>query len=408
MKRRTFLQTASLVGGGILVPVGFNSWAARGMTQTGNRKRTIVIFLRGAIDGLSVVVPHQESIYYEARPNIAVAYPNEKGGAIDLDGYFGLHPDLADLMPLWKNKTLAFIHACGSPDETRSHFDAQDYMETGTPGLKNTPDGWMNRLLAVLSQGQPQPTQALNIGVRTPRILEGKMSVASLPPGKAASNRLPVDNPEVNTAFDRLYEGSDNLSKAYQEGRKAREIIMSQLNAEMKTSAKGAPATDTFVRDAAEVAKLMLGESRTQIAFMDFGGWDSHINQKELLQRYLKPLGRGLATLVKELKPIYKDTTIIVMSEFGRTVKENGNRGTDHGHGNAMWVLGGSVRGGQIYGKWPTLEESQLFEARDLAVTTDFRDAIASVLEQHLSVPKPLISRIFPNYQLASQLQLIG
>jgi uncharacterized protein (DUF1501 family) len=234
------------------------------------------------------------------------------------------------------------------------------------------------------------------------------MSIASLPPGKAASNRLPVDNPEVNTAFDRLYDGSDNLSKAYKEGRKAREIIMSQLSAEMKSSAKGAPATDNFARDAAEVAKLMLGESRTQIAFMDFGGWDSHINQKELLQRYLKPLGRGLATLVKELKPIYKDTAIVVMSEFGRTVKENGNRGTDHGHGNAMWVLGGSIKGGKIYGNWPTLAETELFEGRDLAVTTDFRDAIATLLEQHLQVPNPLVPRIFPNYKPVNRLPLIG
>jgi uncharacterized protein (DUF1501 family) len=408
MKRRNFLQTASLLTGGILVPVGLNSWAAKGVAETSDRKRLIVIFLRGAIDGLNVVVPHQDSNYYDARPTIAVSYPKEERGAIDLDGYFGLHPDLADLLPLWKNKTLAFIHACGSLDSTRSHFDAQDYMESGTPGIKNTPDGWMNRLLAALSQQKPEPTQALNIGVTIPRILEGKMTVANLSPAKNTTKLQPVDRPEVYTAFDRLYDDNDPLSQAYQEGRKARKILMSQLDREMVSASKNAPATDNFINDAKKIAKLMIGDANTQIAFMDFGGWDSHINQKELLNKYLKPLGTGLATLVRDLQPIYRDTTIVVMSEFGRTIQENGNHGTDHGHGNVMWMLGGNVKGGKVYGKWPTLAESELFEGRDLAVTTDFRDPIASILEQHMHVPRPLIARIFPNYQPLTKLQLIG
>jgi uncharacterized protein (DUF1501 family) len=407
MKRRNFLQTASLIAGGLLVPVGVNSWVLKSLAGESNRQKLIVIFLRGAIDGLSLVVPHQETKYYEARPTIAVPYPQEEEGAIDLDGYFGLHPDLADLLPYWKNKTLAFIHACGLNLDTRSHFDAQDYCESGTPGVKNTNDGWMNRLLATLPQQQPKPTQALNIGVRIPRILEGKMPVANLPQGKNSTKPIPLDNPEIYTAFDSLYSNSDPLALAYQEGRQAREIIMSQFSSEMESASRGAPASDNFSNDARDIAKLMQGDAQTQLAFMDFGGCDSHVNQKELLNRYLKPLGRGLATLVQELQPIYRNTAIVVMSEFGRTVKENGNRGTDHGHANVMWVLGGGIKGGKVYGNWPTLEESKLFEGRDLAVTTDFREPIASILIQHMHIEPPLISRIFPGYQPKNSIQLV-
>ena len=406
MKRRKLLQTAGLATAGMLMPIGWNSWVAKGIAKSKNPQRLVVIFLRGAVDGLNVVVPHQEDDYYAARPTIAVPYPGEKDGVIDLDGFFGLHPALADIVPLWKRNSLAFIHACGSPDETRSHFDAQDYMETGTPGVKTTNDGWMNRLLATLPKDRP--TQALNVGNTTPRILKGKMPIASISPGKNSARALPVDRPNISKAFDLLYSQDDVLSKVYQEGREAREEILAELNAEMMSSSRGAPPANLFVDDAIEVARLMVGNTRTQLAFMEIGNWDTHINEKASLNKSLQSLGKGLATLVRELKPIYSDTVIVVMSEFGRTVKENGNRGTDHGHGNVLWLLGGGIRGGKVYGEWQGLSESILYQKRDLPVTTDFREAIATILTQHMQISNSNLVKIFPGYQLAGNLNLLG
>ncbi len=405
MKRRKFFKVASLLTGGMLIPVGLNSWVAQSQARSQSHKRLVVVFLRGGIDGLNVVVPHQETNYYQARPSIAVSYPQEPGGALDLDGFFGLHPKLKDLMPFWKQKNLAFIHACGSPNETRSHFDAQDYMETGTPGIKTTEDGWMNRLLATLTQDRP--TQALNVGNTTPRILKGSMAIASISPGKDSARILPVDRPNVSRVFDLLYNQDDILSKAYQQGRRAREIVLAELNAEMISSSRGAPPADLFVDDAIEVAKLMVGNARTQLAFMEVGGWDTHINQNDSLNKSLKSLGKGLATLVEKLKPIYSNTAIMVISEFGRTVKENGNGGTDHGHGNVFWLLGGGVRGGKIHGNWLGLNEFDLYQKRDLPVTTDFREAIATILTQHMQVTDSNLGKIFPDYQLAANLNLL-
>ena len=395
MNRRNFLQQISLFTAASLLPVGVNSWVAKGVAQT-NNKRLIVVFLRGAVDGLNVVVPYQETAYYEARPTIALPSPEKEKGVIDLDGYFGLHPALAPLIPFWKEGNLAFVHASGSPDPTRSHFDAQDYMETGTPGIKSTANGWLNRLLGVIPRGTP--VQGLNLGNTTPRILEGSRPVANLPRGRNATRPLPIERPVINAAFDRLYSGSDALSLAYQEGEVARQILLAELQEEMMKSNRGAPPPADFASDARKVAKLMVGDSKTQIAFMALGGWDTHINQNPQLNRHLKSLSKGLATLVKELGTVFQDTAIVVMSEFGRTVNENGNLGTDHGHGNAIWLLGGGIRGREIHGKWPGLEPSELFEERDLAITTDFREVISALLVQHLQIVTTDLKQVFPGY----------
>ncbi|MBR8826309.1 MAG: DUF1501 domain-containing protein [Gomphosphaeria aponina SAG 52.96 = DSM 107014] len=406
MKRRKLLQYAGLLTAASLIPIGMNGWAFRSVAQTNNPKRLIVIFLRGGVDGLNVVVPHQEADYYEARPSIALPKPGEKDGVLDLDGQFGLNPALKDIMPLWKQGSLAFVHACGSPDFTRSHFDAQDYMETGTPGVKKTQDGWMNRLLAVLPQGEI--TQAINLGDTPPRILMGKMPVTQLATGKKGTVPLPLDQPQINEAFDRLYSGNDPVSLAYQEGDQARQILLADLTSEMKEANKGDPLPDNFASDARRLAKLMVGDARTQLGFIGLGGWDSHVNENALLTRLLLPLGEGLAALAQELGPLYSDTVIMVISEFGRTVGENGNNGTDHGHGNVMWVLGGGIRGTQVYGAWPGLAESQLYESRDLAITTDFRDAIAPVLTQHLQISPAQLSQVFPGYTFQTSPNFLG
>ena len=406
MKRRNFLSTLGYATTGMLIPVGLNSCVAQTDAQTGKSQRLVVIFLRGAIDGLNVVVPHQEANYYESRPTVAVPYPQEKNGVLDLDGFFGLHPKLEDIMPLWEQKSLAFIHASGSNVKERSHFQAQDYIENGTPGIKSTKDGWMNRLLAELPQ--EQLTQALNVGVTTPYILKGKMQIANLRPGRNSTAKISTDTAVINQAFSNLYDGTDSLSKAYQDGTEARKIVLAELNQEMKSASKEAKNVNVFVDDAAEVARLMVGNTRTQLAFMDVGGWDTHINQNVIHNNLLPNLGKGLATLVKGLEPIYSDTTIVVMSEFGRTVKENGNRGTDHGHGNVMWLLGGKVRGGKVYGEWNGLEQSALHENRDLPVTTDFRQPISTILQQRLGISDSSLNSIFPDYKSTNTIDFLA
>ena len=407
MKRRQFIQQAGIFSASSLITVGTNALVSKSIAANPNSKRLIVIFLRGAVDGLSVVVPYTENAYYQARKRIAIPQPDKPGGVLDLDGKFGLHPSLAALMPLWKQKSLAFVHACGSPESTRSHFDAQEYMETGTPGIKNTKDGWMNRLLAKMTQ-ENNPIQAVNVGSNIPRILSGKMAIATIPAGLRVAKRLPIDNPQLTRAFDKLYSGDDALSKTYRDARQSREVLM-ESDVEMQMANNGAPLPKGFSRDAQRLARLMVRDSRIELAFLALGGWDTHINQgntKGQLSQRLQRLGDGLATLQKELGEVYKNTNIIVLSEFGRTVKENGNGGTDHGHGNVMWLLGGNIHGGQIYGEFPGLSSNQLYQGRDLAITTDFRDVIATVLQSHMNLDKAKISQIFPNHNLAINEQL--
>jgi uncharacterized protein (DUF1501 family) len=408
MRRRKFLTAAGLASAGMLLPVGCSSWIAQSADtkNTKNSKRLVVVFLRGAVDGLNIVVPHQSEEYYQARPTIAIADPGTKNGAIDLDGFFGLHPKLDDLIPLWKQQNLAFIQSSGSPIVERSHFQAQDYIENGTPGNVKTLDGWMNRLLAQLPQ--EQPTQALNVALTTPYILKGKMAIANLKPGKNSTAPIATDRIPVSQAFNSLYDGTDELSKAFQAGTKARKIVLDNLSQEMKTASRGAANVNAFVDDAAEVARLMVSNARTQLAFMQIGGWDTHINQNSVLDRLLPSLGLGLATLAKGLEPIFSDTVIVVISEFGRTVKENGTKGTDHGYGNAMWLLGGAVRGGKIYGDWSGLEESALDENRDLPVTTDYRSVFSTILQDHLSVPRDRLEQVFPGYKSSNPIDFLA
>jgi uncharacterized protein (DUF1501 family) len=400
MNRRQFLIQSSLFSTSSLISIGAHGWAAPSFAAIDpNPQRLIVVFLRGAIDGLSVVVPYREPTYYTDRPTIAIPQPGQPNGALDLDGKFGLHPALAPLLPLWQQKSLAFVHACGSRDETRSHFDAQDYLESGTPGVKSTKDGWMNRLLSVMSD--KNPIQAVSVGATTPRILLGKRAVANLASGRNAGSRQQIDKPQVASAFDRLYGNNDALSKTYREARVARTELLKDLEAEMKIANNGAILPNGFPDDAQRLARLMARDPRIQVSFLAVGGWDTHINQgaaQGQLARNLEQLGKGLVALQTGLGAAYQNTSIVVMSEFGRTVKENGNGGTDHGHGNVMWLLGGGIRGGTVYGKWTGLEPAQRHQERDLAVTTDFRDVLGTVLTRKLSVDASNLQQIFPKY----------
>jgi len=403
MQRRSFLHSLAL-GASVMIPVGRSAWAAS--TDTPTQKKLIVIMLRGAVDGLNVVAPVGDENYLRLRPTIGLALPGMDGGALDLDGYFGLHPALAPLQPLWAEKKLAFIHASGSPDSTRSHFDAQDYMESATPGRKSTPDGWLNRLVAGLP-GAPSPSRALSIGPVMPRILSGPTAAMNLPNGAGATKANVLDRKNVGDAFDQLYAGHERFGRAYQDGKTAHQEVMAAAAAasaaaaqEMNAADRGAPLPNGFPDDAARLATLMRNDPKIQVAFVDLGGWDTHAaqgNAKGQLANRLQPLGQGLAVLARRLGPLFDDTTIVVMSEFGRTARENGNGGTDHGHGNVMWVLGGAVNGGQVYGDWQGVGQAALNEGRDLPVTTDFRTVLAQVAERHMGMTDRQLVKVFPN-----------
>ena len=416
MDRRQFLKYLASMFVISLWPLGLTGWAGgldsdilSSQPQL-KRKKLIVLFQRGAVDGLSVVVPYGDGHYYDARPSIAIPSSGQSNGVLDLNGYFGLHPALASVLPLWQNKTLGFVHACGSPDPTRSHFDAQNFMECGTPGNPSTPDGWMNRLLSVLP-GAHAPTQAVSLGPVLPRIFQGRMNVSNIALGKNADHPMPIDRPMVESAFDELYKGNDPLSQAYLQGQLARKQLMSDLQQHMEMASQGAPSPTGFTDSAGRLAQLINEDANIQLVFLDLGGWDTHVNQgasKGQLANHLGGLGDGLAALVKGLGASYNDTMILVMSEFGRTIHENGDGGTDHGHGNAMWVMGGAVKGGVIQGQWPGLDTEALYEERDLAVTTDFRSVIGAVLQQHMRLNNEQLSVVFPTIpQAQSSLNII-
>ncbi|MEL6854276.1 MAG: DUF1501 domain-containing protein [Cyanobacteria bacterium J06607_13] len=405
MKRRHLLKFAAAG----LTAVGTHGWAWRKPAYAvgGNDSRLVVVFLRGAADGLNIVVPYQEADYYAARPTIAIAKPGESDGALDLDGQFGLHPALEDLMPAWQAGQLAFVHASGSSVLSRSHFQAQDYMESGTPGTKeNSTDGWLNRLMTFLPAGTP--TRAVNIGTTLPLIFTGSESVANLAVGRAGSRPMPIDRPQLQTAFDQLYANDPRLAQVYSEGRAARDVLLGDLEQEEMEASRGAQRPDRFETSARYLARLMNGDAATQVAFMEIGAWDTHVGQKGRLTRNLRGLGAGLAALADGLGPVFDKTTIVVLSEFGRTVAENGNGGTDHGYGNAMWLLGGGVRGGQVYGEWPGLSAAAQHESRDLDITTDFRDVLISLMMDQFDLDSEAIAQIFPGYEQQRSLQLLA
>jgi uncharacterized protein (DUF1501 family) len=399
LSRRVFLKNGAFA----FVSLGFApSFMARtAVAASGRTKQLIAIFQRGAVDGLSVVVPHGDEAYYAARPTIAIAKPGAAEGALAFDGHFGLHPALAALMPLWQDKQLAFVHAAGSPDPTRSHFDAQLFIENGTPGTHGTPDGWMNRLLAAMPGLSRDPTDAVAVGPTLPQILKGRMPVANLPLGPAAATPLAIDKPEIASAFDRLYAGKDAIGQVYRQGRKARAELIAGLPAPPDPADGGAPGPNGFPAVAARLAGLMAHNRKIRLALVSLGGWDTHVRQGnhagQLAER-LRPLGDGLAAFAKTLGRDWQDTAVVVLSEFGRTVRENGDGGTDHGHGNVIWALGGAVQGGRVYGEWPGLGSDALYEGRDLAVTTDFRAVLAPVVARHLRLPDRALATVFPGF----------
>ncbi|MBL8276798.1 MAG: DUF1501 domain-containing protein [Pelomonas sp.] len=395
MLRRQLLHFGAFTLGGL--PVSLVK--AQGAAQ----KKLVVVMLRGAVDGLSVVAPYGEREYAASRPQIALAPPGADDGLLKLDSLFGLHPALAPLKRHWDGGQLAFVHASGSPDPTRSHFDAQDYFESGTPGRKSTPDGWMNRLLAALP-GEPAPTRAISQGSTPPRIFAGTASVASLGLGPNALQRRAIDDPRMQAGLARLYAGDAQLSSTLRDttegrGEMARSMAAAEPRSMDPSADGGAPSARSFAADARRLGQLIRKDPHTQLAFTAVGGWDTHVNQgaaRGQLASRLTSLGQGLDALSQGLGDTLKDTVIVVASEFGRTLRQNGNGGTDHGRGNVIWLLGGPVAGGQVLGEWPGLDSSALADGRDLAVRTDFRQVLAPLLQRHLGLSETALATVFP------------
>jgi uncharacterized protein (DUF1501 family) len=367
--------------------------------QRSDHPTLVCLFQRGAVDGLNMIVPHGDGLYYRERPRIAVPAKD----VVDLNGYFGLHPSLAALKPLWDNKSLAAVHAIGSPDSTRSHFDAQDYMESGTPGVKATADGWLNRYCQHDREHQNTPFRAVAFGPQLPRVLAGSAPSLAIDDLQAFGLRAPQEavRDRLTRAFEALYEGSATglLASSSQEGFEAMQMLK-QVNPGQYQPANGADyPRGRLGRSLLQIAQLIKAKLGVQIAFADVSGWDTHVNQgasEGQLAARLKELGDGLAAFARDLGEQMRDVVVLTMSEFGRTIRENGNSGTDHGHATAMLVLGGTVNGGQVLGKWPGLDPDKRFEGRDVAVTTDFRDLFGEILARHLGAGD--LAPVFPGY----------
>jgi uncharacterized protein (DUF1501 family) len=396
ISRRIFLKN----GGLALVSLGFApAFLARTVAASDARRRVLItIFQRGAVDGLNMIVPFGERAYYDARPTLAIARPGSSAdGAVDLDGFFGLHPRLAPLEPLFRARQLAIVHACGSPDATRSHFDAQDYMETATPGVKSTQDGWLNRYLHAREHQAATPFRAVALCPQLPRALQG--SEPALAIGQIA--QFGIRGELSPSSFESEYAAAaDTVLRSTGRDAFAAVRMLKVANPAQYTPANGAEyPRSAFGQALRQIAQLVKADVGLEIAFAESGNWDHHVNEGAAvgqLATRLDDLARGIAALVRDLGDRMADVVVLTMSEFGRAVTENGNRGTDHGHGNAMMILGGPVRGGKVYGRWPGLAREQRFEGRDLSVTTDFRAVFSEVVREHLGLDSS--AAIFPGF----------
>jgi uncharacterized protein (DUF1501 family) len=368
LTRRLFLQNSTL------------ALLASGVASRKNGV-LVTIFQRGAADGLNIVIPFAEKRYYALRPSLAIPQPE----VLDLNGFFGLHPSLAPLLELYKSGHLAMVHAAGSPDPTRSHFDAQDFMESGTPGRKSTRDGWLNRALPATP---PTPLRAVSLGPLLPRTLRGPQPAVAIDD----LQNFRVRDQRATAAFQSAYSQDPLLRSPARDTFDAVRLLES-----LPANTPPTPyPRSRFGRNLEQLARLIKSDVGVQAAFTDVGGWDHHVNEAPQLNALLRDFAQALHAFWRDLGERMDDVVVVTMSEFGRTAAENGNRGTDHGHAGVMFVYGGAVRGGKIYGEWPGLEPEQLYERRDLALTTDFRDVLGELVARHLGNSQ--LDAVFPGY----------
>lgn len=423
ISRRLFLKNGAIalasVGIGPLFGPTFLRSTAFGQTTAQRRKKVLIcIFQRGAADGLNIVVPHGDANLYSHRPGLAIARPSSSDAqaCIDLDGFFGLHPALAPFVPIFKAGHLAAIQACGSPDATRSHFDAQDFMEAGTPGDKRYADGWMSRAVlacpedrAKIQQAATSPFRAVAMGCDNglPRSLQGDVGALAIP--DLASFGIGLKNLKGRAAVTSGQAGVvDGFESIYDDavgdvlhgtGKESFEAIaaLKKINPGSYVPENGAVYPGgRFSQSMKQIAQLVKADVGVEVAFAEMGGWDTHTQQAGRLNQQLREFGGGIAALYRDLGDKMSDVVILTMSEFGRTVRPNGTNGTDHGHATCFFAIGGDVNGGKILGQWPGLAPEQLYENRDLALTTDFRAVFGEVAVKHLGAHG--LEKIFPGY----------
>jgi len=419
LTRRVFLRDSAIVMAGMGVAPGWLARAAAAGTK--KRKTLVAIFMRGAADGLNIVVPFGDKRYRELRPTLAIAPPAAQtnanvntvlpngavavvngvnGGAIDLDGTFALNGAMQPLQSLWDKKQLAIVVATGSPDSSRSHFDAQDSMECGTPG-KTTGDGWLNRALPAAGD-EASSMRAIALGNQVPHCLRGSNEVIAV----GNLQQFNIGDQSAAAIMQSMYATTPDasLGRTGKDAFEAMKVIRS-IQDTPQTAPVIAPGTGVpliaqageFGRNLQQLARLLKAEAGVEVVFADIVGWDHHGNENQQLPNLLRQLSAGIAAFCQEMGDRMEDIVLVTMSEFGRTVEENGNGGTDHGHGSFMMVIGGPVHGGKVYGKWPGLEKDQLFEGRDLAVTTDYREVLSELVRGHLGQQN--LNAVFPGFQ---------
>jgi uncharacterized protein (DUF1501 family) len=395
LPRRRFLAGA----GALALAAGLPSAV---LANAPTDKRFVLIILRGAMDGLNAVPPYGDRDYAALRGDIAIAKPGETDGAIDLNGFFGLHPALADIAPWYKEGALLPVQAVASPYRDRSHFDGQDMLENGTLSPRNTESGWLNRTLTAMGAGDDRRI-GLAVGQTIPLVLRGPTQVASWAPTK-----MPEADASFLSLVQTVYQGDKRLSAALADGIRATNAADQMLGTdkgEMQAAGNANPsgpnnpqryAGQKMLADAA--GKMLADPNGPRIAVFDAQGWDTHAGQKGRLAGALGGLSASLVALRQALGPAWKDTVVLMATEFGRTAHANGTGGTDHGTGTAALLAGGGVAGGKVIGTWPGLAEGKLYQGRDLMPTTDLRAVIKTVLREHLRVPQDrLEAAVFPN-----------
>jgi uncharacterized protein (DUF1501 family) len=399
ISRRFFIKSTGVALASFAATPAFLVRAASAQGDK-SRKQPIVIaiFQRGAADGISMVVPHGDPHYGAVRPQIGIQSP------INLDGFFGLHPSLDALKPIYEQGHLAIVHAVGSPNNTRSHFDAQDFMESGAPGNKSIGDGWLNRYLQAKPDRSATPFRAVAFSPNMPRTLMGAASAVAMTRINDFGLRGGPRSDTIEGAFEAMY-GYDNTGKETFEA----VSMLKKANPQQYTPENGATySASPFGQTLLQIAQLVKADIGLQVAFADIGGWDTHANQgneRGQLSNRFREFGDGLAALYRDLGDRMENIVVITMTEFGRAVRQNGSGGTDHGHASALFAFGGPVKGGKVYGRWPGLAPDQLYEGRDLALTTDFRDVFSEILKKHLRTPD--VSGVFPSYTPTNTLGLL-
>src|ERR1041384_7077676 len=355
----------------------------------------IAIFQRGAMDGISAVIPFGDKNYCSVRPNIAI--PEPKTGNADV----ALHPQLAPFKAIYDEGHLAVVHAVGSPDNTRSHFDAQDYMESATPGNKGTGDGWLNRYMQARKDPKASPFRAVSFTANLPRTLLGPAPAIAMTNINDFGVRAGQGNGQVAKGFEELY--SQSMGDAlHGTGKEAFEAVrmLKKANPQQYQASNGANyPRSPFGNSLLQIAQLIKADVGIEVAFTDVGGWDTHANQgssRGQLANRLQDLSQAIGALYRDLGDRMRNIVILTMTEFGRTIRQNGSGGTDHGHASCLFVAGGPVKGGKVYGKWPGLSTDQLYESRDLALTTDFRDVFSEIAARHMGAIN--LSAVFPGY----------